>query len=331
MYRVNRDNAKAKGLYSALGYQAMSLRAPRTAMLQSPPELAKEVVVMRLTAEQPHGVQGAAKLTAQAYRGVDMSPIPLEDGFLALLRSELSEGTYIGMLRAELEASASVASNESLSVFLRNSASHGVVEDASHVSALLKAIEAGEIHSYAGVSMWNGSTVSNWKVLRVIFKKETWLSTWFQCILAGCAVGMLGLWGWRVANQASSAFASPRVDTAADSATVDGDSSWGVLGSLAFAVEALAFGAVAFATSKAARLISFVLSRNSNKLRARAHAPFQRGPAGMQCLEGTVAAAQAQARDVGYGAHARTITACSRRISFSNAPPCIRRNVDSKC
>ena len=303
MRSVNRDNAKAKGLYSALGYQAMSLRAPRTAILQSPPKLVADVVVMRLTARHPQGVQGAAKLTARAYDGVDMSPMPLEDGFLALLQSELSEGTYIGMARAELEASASVAANESLSVFLRTSAGR-VVEDASHVSTLLNAIEAREIHSYAGVSMWNGSTVSNWKVLRVIFKKETWLSTWFQCILAGCAVGMLGLWGWRVANQASVAFARTGEDAVAGSVTVDSDSSWGVLASLAFAVETLAFGAVAFATSKAARLISFVLSRNSNKLRARAHAPFQRGPVGMRCLEGTVAAAQAQARDMGYGAYA---------------------------
>lgn len=259
---------------------------------------------MRLTAGHPQGVQGAAKLTAQAYDGVDMSPMPLEDGFLALLQSELSEGTYIGMPRAELEASASVAANESLSIFLRTSAGCAIVEDASHVSVLLDAIEAREIHSYAGVSMWNGSTVSNWKVLRVIFKKETWLSTWFQCILAGCAVSVLGLWGWRVANQASAALAGPREDAFAGSATVDGYSSWGLLGSLAFAVETLAFGAVAFATSKAARLISFVLSRNSNKLRARAHAPFRRGAVGMRCLEGAVAAAQAQARDMGYGAHA---------------------------
>lgn len=305
MCSVNRDNAKAKGLYAALGYQNMSLRAPRTSILSSPAALVPEVVVMRLTAEHPQGVQEAAKLTAQAYAGVDMSPLPLEGTFLALLQSELSEGTYIGIPRAEVYDSASVAANESLSELLRNPRRYAVVEDPSHVSTLLKAIENGEVRSYAGVSMWNGSNVSNWKVIRVVFKKETWLSPWFQCMLAGCAVGVLGLWGWRLATQASFALATSGADAVADTATISGDtgSSWGVLGSLAFALEIFAFGAVAFASSKAARLIAFVVSRNSNKLRARAHAPFQRGPAGSQCLKGAVAAAQGQARDLGYGAH----------------------------
>lgn len=258
-----------------------------------------DVVVMRLTSASPQGVQQAAKLTAQAYDGVDMSPVPLEDGFLSLLQSDLSEGTYVGMPRAELDNSATVAANQSLRAFLRKSCGSDVVEDPSHVSTLLHAIEAGELRSYAGVSMWNGSTVSNWKVVRVVFKKETWLSSCFQCVLAGCAVGMLGLWGWRLATPASSILNG----LTADVAPADGNSSssWGVLASLAFALEGLAFGAMAFATYKAAGLISFVLSRNSNKLRARAHAPFRHGPVGLHCLEGAVAAAQVQARDFGYG------------------------------
>ena len=330
MRSVNRDNAKAKGLYAALGYQNMSLRAPRTAILSSPAAPVAEVVVMRLTAEHPQGVQGAAKLTAQAYAGVDMSPLPLEGSFLALLQSELSEGTYIGIPRAELENSASVAANKSLSEWLRNPLGHGVVEDSSHISTLLKAIGEGEIGSYAGVSMWNGSNVSNWKVIRVVFKKETWLSRWFQCALAGCAVGVLCLWGWRLADRASLALASSGADAVADSATIGGDtsSSWGFLGSLAFALEIFAFGAVAFASSKAASLIAFVVSRNSNKLRARAHAPFQRGPAGSQCLKGTVAAAQGQARDMGYGAHAHNNSISFGRNLLLNTHSHPRRYVD---
>ena len=257
---------------------------------------------MRLTSAHSQGVlQEAANLTAQAYEGVDMSPLPLKDGFLSLLQSELSEGTYVGMSRADLDASESVAADESLSAFLRSdSIGHSVVEDVAHVTTLLKAIKAGEVHSYAGVSMWNGSSVSNWKVLRVIFKKETWLSSWFQYFLAGFTVGMLGLWGWRVASQASDIFADSQANGAAVSASVPSP-TWGALGKLTFVLEGLAFGAVSFASYKAAGLISFVLSRNSNKLRARAHAPFQHGTSGLQCLQGAVVAAQAQARDMGYG------------------------------
>jgi hypothetical protein len=276
----------------------MSLRAPRTAIMQKPAALLPDVVVMRLTPTV--GVQQAAQLTARAYEGVDMSLLPAEESFLSLLQSHLSEGTYIGMLRSELEASASVQADESLTAFLAQGGS-GVVEDAAHVPALLKAIEGEEVSSYAGVSMWNGSTVSNWKVVRVVFKKETWLSSWFQCALAGCACGTLGLWGWRLASQVSELLATTASSAADGGAGVGATPAWGLLGSLGFALEALAFGAVAFAAYKAANLIAFILSRNSLKLRARAHAPFRHGAAGLQCMRGAVAAAQLQARSMGYG------------------------------
>lgn len=170
---VNRDNKKAKGLYAALGYQSMSLRAPRTTIMQQVAKPEPGVVVMRLSKEAGRDAE-AARLTAAAYDGVDMAPDPLEQGFRSLFCSELSEGTYIGVLRSELETSKSVQADAPLSKLLAEQGAVSVVEDKAQVLALIAAIDAGELPSHGGVSMWNGSKVQNWKVLRVIFKKDTW-------------------------------------------------------------------------------------------------------------------------------------------------------------
>ena len=199
-----------------------------------------------------------------------------------------SEGTYIGVLRSELEASKSVQGDASLSKLLADSEAVSVVENKDQVLALVAAIDAGELPSHGGVSMWNGSKVQNWKVLRVVFKKETWLSVPFQLTLAGSVAAGIGAWGWRLASQVS--------------ALSSGESpGWGVGGSVLFGVEALAFCGVSFGVYKAAGFISFVLSRYADRLRARAHAPFRGGPGGLQCMKGAVAASQTQTRELGYG------------------------------
>lgn len=278
---VNRDNTKAKALYKKLGFQDMSLRAPRVAVMHRPAKLRRDFIVLRLWGTKP-AVSLAARLTAAAYRDVEMCPNPAEHGFTELLSCELSEGTFIGVLRSELEETA-LYKDKTNGLAVALSGSPAVLEHWAHTSAIIGAIERGELSSYAGLSMWNGSKVNNWKVLKVFVKKETWLSGWFQGSLCAAALVGLGLWGLRLASQVVSI------------------STWGPGGLVFHIVEWLAFIGILFGAYKSAELIAFILSRDSNKLRARAHAPFQRGPSGLHCLKAVVAGSQSCMRSQGYG------------------------------
>jgi len=274
-------------LYRALGYQDMSLRAPRTQILMNVPSLRPGFVVVRL------GAAEGARLSAAAYAEVDMAPDAAEFG--AVLGHALSEGTFLAVRREGVDP-ALFGGSAALAKLLEGGELSDQ-ESAEAGRALTEAILDGDLESWGGVSLWNGSDVTNWNVMRVIFKKETWLSLPFRLALGGCALGLLGLWGWRLGAQLSEAVAPP---------TEGAGWPWGVGGTALHALEWLSFGAVAYGCHKAAELVRFIVSRDSLRLRARAHAPMRSGEAGLECLRAAAAASMAHARRNGFGMCAST-------------------------
>jgi hypothetical protein len=71
--------------------------------------------------------------------------------------------------------------------------------------------------------------------------------------------------------------------------------------SVAHGVEWLAFLGLTAGAFMAGRLLRFILTRDSLKLRARAHGPFRHGPGGAECLKAAVASSQIYSREHGYG------------------------------
>jgi hypothetical protein len=97
---------------------------------------------------------------------------------LKLVSSSQHEGTFVAVDRSELSP-----------IFVQLEQDG---DDEALSSVVEQVIRSGEWKSYGGVSLRNGSGVKKFKIVRVVFLKETWLSLPFQINLLCVLLALLG-------------------------------------------------------------------------------------------------------------------------------------------
>ena len=248
---VWKKNEKAKKLYQALGYQDASSRSPCSKMLMGHERLPSDMVAVRL---QP-GL--AACLTAEYYGTKDMSLASVDD-YQSLLESGDCLGTCLVLPKKELPD------------YCTQLLEKGVDEEELG-PAIQVAIRNGDIHNYAGVSLWNSSGLKYFQVERLLgLTKETWLSLWLQLLLLVMLALPLCLWWWSILGRML---------------TSDSGLSWAIAESLVLLI-------VALVVCKVARFFRFVVTRDSHHLFTRAFGTFHQGPRGLECLKNAALASR---------------------------------------
>ena len=267
---VNQDNEKAKSLYSKLGYQAASERSVRTKFLMAKESISDEVLVVSTVVPEI-----AAEMTATCYDSIDLSPAgpSIKDGFMRIASSPYFERIFIAVNRSEL-------SSEILQ--LEQAGDEKVLSN-----AIAKEIQNGKIKSYGGVSLWNGSAFRKFVVVRLIFRKETWLSAKFRWSLALGLTTISGVWWQSLARRFLLHFSNTT------------QSSWWP--AVVLGAEVLAAAATSVVMYKFYRFYRFIISRDSSHLSARAFAPLCSGPMGIDCLHGALVGSRNFSQRNGHG------------------------------
>jgi hypothetical protein len=280
---VNLENEKAISLYKNLGYQHASDRAPVTKFLTGEERVSENLLVVQIAPE------AAAALATMNYGKMDMSPAPsTRDGFLKLVSSSQYEGTFVAVDRSELSP---------MIVQLEQDG-----DDEALSSAVEQAIRSGERKSYGGISLQNGSAVKQFKVIRLVFLKETWLSLPFQITLLCVLLALLSFWWCKLLCRMTAAAAWQGLINmgTAEERRVD-NSTWGFWSLSLLLVETFAVAITSMGAYKLVNFVRFIVTRDSSHLSGRAFAPFSHGPMGIDCLRGALVASQNNARKRGYG------------------------------
>jgi len=275
---VNVENEKARALYGALGYQPASRRKQSAVFLankeRAPNDDNDDIVVVRLSPDT------AASLLCRHYDKTDLS-LPSRDDYVKLLSSIDCEGTLLAVRRSDLpENILHQLSKVDINI-------PGAVER-STAAVVEAAVRSGGIPSYGGVSLWNTSAVKGVRVVRLIVKKETWLSLPFQASLLAAAATPLALWGYNLVGRIVAAFN-------------DSSTNVGYFGAGILFLESLGCCIVSRYVYKAARFVRFIVTRDSRRLQAKAFGAFKHGPDGLECLKDALTASRAYARSKGYG------------------------------
>ena len=262
---VNRENDKARAFYNALGYQHASQRLHSAVLLikEEESKCAKdEFVVVRISADL------GAFLTKRHYDKRDLALSTLE-AFQELFHSSDYEGTFLAVPKCHF--------------------SHNMLLHQEVSAAVEAAICSGKIPSYGGVSLWNTSTLKGIRVVRFLFKKETWLSHSFQVSLVTAVALPLLLWGCKLMGRIL--MAARQIGSINHWQQASG---WLV-------TEMLGYGLAVQCVYKMIKLVRFILTRDSRRLQAKAFGIFHQGPQGQACLEHALSASCKYARSQGYG------------------------------
>jgi hypothetical protein len=214
----------------------------------------------------PLSHETAALLTSQYYDKRDLS-LPTREAFAKLLKSSDCEGTLLAIWRSDLP----------------DNAQH--LDEAELTLSVEAAISRGDISSYGGVSLWNTSATKSFRVVRLIVKKETWLSLPFQAMLLAAVVTPLTIWGSNLVGRVTASYSM--------------NTSYWRAGLLL--IETLSYCVLSRYAYKTANFVRFIVTRNSRRLQAKAFGAFKHGPRGTQCLESALGASRVHARSRGYG------------------------------
>jgi GNAT superfamily N-acetyltransferase len=256
---VNTENAKARAFYNALGYQPASTRLHSAVILMNEEKKCSDsFVVVRISA----GL--AAVLMRRHYHNQNLA-LFTEEAFQELFHSSDYEGTFLAVPKSH--------------VF------HGMLLNKEISTAVEAAVGSGKISSYGAVSLWNTSTLKGIRVVRFLFKKETWLSRPFQVSLVTAAATPLVLWGFKLVG---------RTQAAAQSRSNHCQAGW-------LALEMMGYGIVVRCVYKITKFVRFILTRDSQRLQAKAFGIFRQGPQGQECLEHALVASRNYARSQRYG------------------------------
>mmetsp|Transcript_106001 Transcript_106001/g.167367 ORF Transcript_106001/g.167367 Transcript_106001/m.167367 type:complete len:423 (+) Transcript_106001:54-1322(+) len=142
--------------------------------------------------------------------------------------------------------------------------------------------------SYAGISSWNGSSLTGFRVERLIFP-IAWWSTWIAKIgIGSVALGSLLCWARVLIGVFVDAIVDSRVRTIAKFGLASSVTCFGIFG-LLYARPALSF-------------VASKLASGNRKMRHRSFGPFGHGPMAEQkiLLEAVLKALHNRARDSGY-------------------------------
>ena len=276
---VNLDNSRARSLYKKNGYQDASDRGPVTKFLTNESVIPKHFISMQI----PPDV--AASFMAKHYDQMDMSP---SDGFSNLVQLKQYETTFVVVDESELSPDTLALCNKKDQLS----------------TAVLQAIQKGTVKNYGGVALWNGSANKMFKVVRLVFSKETWLSRPFQLAMLCVLLGFFGLWWWRTVFRilgVASWIGLIRTHNNDVNSSWNYSTTWTFRSLTLLALEILALVALSMGAYKFVRFFGFIVSRDSAKLNARGFAPFRQGPIGVDCLKIALLASQNYARSKGYG------------------------------
>mmetsp|Transcript_33305 Transcript_33305/g.38577 ORF Transcript_33305/g.38577 Transcript_33305/m.38577 type:complete len:546 (-) Transcript_33305:180-1817(-) len=310
---VNDNNVKAKSLYQALGYHHASHRKTSTKILHNvnngghpndnTTEGGDDVLVVRMT-----DANAAAAIITQRYKDCDLCPISLnyshsshnssnpnsmQDGFVKLFHTTANvyEGTFLAVKRSELPTSC-------LELLLAADDTP-VPDDAGCLDTqkelqdeLASAIQQGLLANYGAISLWNSSALKGFRVVRVGFRKETWLYPWFQSALWAIVITILLVWSKRVVTSLLLV-----ATTTGYVSTV----TWWLWTIVPAVLELLLLGMTQRVATKAYTFFRFVVTRDLCKLQVRAFAPCHLGVEGMDCLRAAVGASQVHAKGQGFG------------------------------
>lgn len=310
---VNDNNVKAKSLYRALGYHHASHRKTSTKILHNvnngghptdnTTEGGDDVLVVRMT-----DANAAAAIITQRYKDCDLCPISLnyshsshnsnnpnsmQDGFVKLFHTTANvyEGTFLAVKRSELP-------NSCLELLLAADDTP-VPDDAECLDTqkklqdeLASAIQQGLLANYGAISLWNSSALKGFRVVRVGFRKETWLYPWFQSALWAIVITILLVWSKRVVTSLLLV-----TTTTGYASTV----TWWLWTIVPAVLELLLLGMTQRVATKAYTFFRFVVTRDLCKLQVRAFAPCHLGVEGMDCLRAAVDASQVHAKGQGFG------------------------------
>ena len=257
---VNVENERARALYKSLGYQPASHRQQSAVFLTVREHVPSDTVVVPISHET------AALCTSQYCDKTDLS-LPTREAFANLLSSTDCEGTLLAVRKSDLP----------------DNAQH--LDEAELTLAVEAAISSGAISSYGGVSLWNTSATKGLRVVRLIVKKETWLSLPFQATLLAAVVTPLTMWGSNLAGRVT---ASNSMNT--------GYWRAGLL-----LTETIGYCVLSRYAYKVASFVRFIVTRDSRRLQAKAFGAFKHGPRGVQCMESSLVASRVYARSRGYG------------------------------
>jgi len=230
--------------------------------------------------------ESAANMLFTKYGTVDMSP-QTKDDFSKLVSSENCENTFVAVGRSDL-------SQDILELEKQDTGNDDKLGE-----AVEKAIQSGECNSYGGVALWNGSAVKMFKVKRLVFRKETWLSLPFQIFISCILFGGLSLWWWHFLCRMCLAASSLGLMTW--SITGSNDSTWGLWSLSLLLVEMFLITIATVGAYKLVIFFRFIISRNLSHLSARGFAPFSHGPQGIDCLRVALISSQNYSREKGYG------------------------------
>lgn len=157
-------------------------------------------------------------------------------------------------------------------------------------NAITEAIQSGKIKSYGGVSIWNGSAFKQFKIIRLVLRKETWLCLPFRWSLAVGLTTVSGLWWKSLARRMLSCYR--------ENNHTQGYWWWPIA---VLSIETLAATITSIIMYKSYRFFRFIIGRDTSRLTAQAFAPFCSGPTGIDCLRGALAKSKNYSRETGRG------------------------------